>query len=73
MTTKTDRDIVTHVLLLAVVCAAVLFWAIAQQYHRIDILAGAEDDCHEYYGAYRLSEVLPNDRGSVQGVICRYR
>ena len=58
---------------LTIAAVAVPVWAITQQYHRIDIVMGAEDDCSLYHGAYALSEVIGFDDGNGHHVICRYR
>ena len=68
---KTDLAVIFW---LTVGAIAVPVWAIAQQYHRIDIVMGAEDDCSLYHGAYALSEVIGfDDEDGQHHVICRYR
>ena len=58
---------------LAIAAVAVPVWAIAQQYHRIDIVMGGEDDCALTHGVYALNEVIGFDDGEGHHVICRYR
>jgi hypothetical protein len=68
-----------YVSLLWLTCAATIVpaYAIMAQYqtHAIKLVAGAEDDCNYYYGAYALSDVQPMESmdGRTHYVLCVYR
>jgi hypothetical protein len=59
----------TKILLLAIVAIAIPLTLCVDQLTRIDIVAGAEDDCAYYHGAYKLRDVIGYDGY----VVCRYK
>jgi len=77
MTLRRERELIrrqryTNIALLATAfMAAALFFSM-QQYHYVTVIAGAEDDCALYYGAYKLYDVWGIEIDGHHAVECRY-
>ena len=62
----------TNIAWLATAFIAAAIFLSCQQYHYVTVVAGAEDDCMMYYGAYKLYDVYGIEIDGHHAVECRY-
>jgi len=68
-----EQRITYHqIAMLALVTVIFALFFSFQQYRYVTVIAGAEDDCMLYYGAYKLYDVYGIEIDGHHAVECRY-